>query len=60
MISLSFKQTSQEFMVRIAATIVFKSLLRAGYPKVLLCTLTEKTAIWFLPQVPLQNLLDRS
>jgi type I restriction enzyme, S subunit len=47
MISLSFKQTPQEFMVRVAATIVFESLRRSGCPEAELSSLTEKPQYGF-------------
>jgi len=42
MITLSFRQTPQEFMVRIAATIVFKALRQARCAEVQLSDLTER------------------
>lgn len=47
MIALSFRQTPQEFMVRVAATIIFKALQRAGCTEVELSALTEKPQYGF-------------
>lgn len=47
MLKLPFHQTTAEQMVRVAATLLFHVLLRAGYPLVRLSDLTEKPQYGF-------------